>query len=253
MNETENNRKFFAKKRNLAALIILLLLTAALVGGVVLSCLLYQNGELGEEAFSHRILFVFICLVCMSLVFVFELVFRVRLPLFFEIMIMGFAFMSTALSTTYGFYALIPEWDSIVHTVSGMVFSAMGLCLAHLIFRDRLEGKHQALVFILFAFLIALAVGYLWEIFEYTADAVIENNLQCYRNGIVKDLGNGTYIVNSLRGTGLIDTLTDMIVNCAGAVGFLLVFLILFLKKPNTLSLFRAQPFKKKSNRPQNN
>ncbi len=228
------------KPRDLTVILLYIVFLAGLVAGIIWNNGLLKSNEISEETFRHRMLFVGLCVLWMAGVFLIELILRVRLPLFVEITLMTFAFLATALSTVFGFYGLIPSWDTIMHTASGFIFSICGLCLAHLVFRDRLKGTFQTVIFLLFAFLFALAVGYVWELFEFTGDSIMkDSNLQGYNNDFVKKLEDGTYIKNSLRGSGLIDTMTDMFVNFGGAAVFFIGMLVLFLKKPAALNAFR--------------
>ena len=244
--KTSNPRP--AKKRvgarDYTVLILYALFLIALIVGIVWNRGLYEKGELEKEVFHRRMLFVAVCAVMMAAIFLLELILRVRFPLFMEITLMAFAFSALALSTVFGFYGIMSFWDTVMHTVSGVIFSMGGLCLAHLIFRNKLQGTFQTVIFLVFALLFALAVGYLWELFEFTGDSLVKNgNLQCYQNDLIEDLGNGTYIKNSLRGSGLIDTITDMFVNFAGAVVFFIVMLPLSLKKPSALNAFRPKVY----------
>ncbi len=171
-------KPFFARPRNLCVLIVFAACLLGLAAGVVRNCVLYAEDGLSQAVFSHRMWFSLLCVVMMSVIFLAELLFRVRFPLFLELFAVVFAFCSVALSTVYGFYERIPPWDTIMHFASGPLFSSVGLCLAWLLFRDKLQGAGRAVSYALFALLFALAVGYLWEVYEYAYDSLTGKSLQ---------------------------------------------------------------------------
>lgn len=246
------HRSLFRRPRDLALIVLLCACYLALIGGVIRNCILYTRGALEGGTLSRRMTFSLYCALMMMLVFLVEWLFRIRFPVFLEAFISLFSFCSIGLSTVYGFYELIPAWDTIMHAVSGLLFGSIGLCLAWLVFRDRLQGALRAAVFVGFAFLFALAVGYLWEVYEYACDSLTGSVMQDWNLSLVEDLGNGTYLVNDARGAGLIDTMTDMIVNLAGALVLLVPLLIVFLKKPAAMKLFETTifPRRKRTHRP---
>jgi Na+-driven multidrug efflux pump len=122
-----------------------------------------------------------------------------------------------------------------------MVFSTCGLLIANALVGKDLVGNRRIAVCVVIAFLFSLAVGYLWEIYEFTLDSLTGSSLQCWQNGVLQQFGNGTYLVSDAQGTGLKDTLGDMIVNLIGTVVFLVPATVVFLKKENTLRLFAWQ------------
>ena len=89
-------------------------------------------------------------------------------------------------------------------------------------------------------------MGYVWEIYEYTLDSLGSSDLQRWAENIIETLPDGTYLVSDKRGSALHDTLGDMIVNFIGTIVFLVPMLILFFKKPNTLTLFDVKKSKRK-------
>lgn len=239
--ENAEQQKFFAQKRNLACLIVWIVTMLGLIGGVIMNVVLYKNGSLAWEDFVHRTSYSLISLVGLPAVYLVEWIFRIRFPLFLELSVNIFVFAASTLATVYNFYDLFEVWDKVLHTGSGFLFAAVGLSLSHLVFADKLSGWRKVLAFCLLAFLISLAVGYVWEIYEFTADTITGSDLQPWDVSIVEDLGNGTYIVNDKRGEGLIDTMLDMTVNLIGAVVMLIPVIIISAKKKNVLDYFKIE------------
>ncbi|MDE7158302.1 MAG: hypothetical protein K2N74_01885, partial [Clostridiales bacterium] len=246
-------KDFLKQKRNLAALCVWGALVLALIGGLILDIVLYNKGSIEKADFNHRLLFVFLCFIMMTLVFVIELAFGIRLPLFLELSCCIFAFVGLAGGTVYGLYGVMPAYDKFLHTTSGLLFSAVGLTLSDILLKNQPVGARRAVAAVAIAFFFSLAVGYLWEIFEFSVDSIIPtmNNQRWQWNDYPIDMGDGTFLVGDKRGTALIDTLGDMIVNLIGTVVFLVPMLVLFLKKPNSLSLFHITVWRKKCNKQQ--
>ncbi len=239
-------KTFFKQKRNLAVVILLCVLLLAHVAGLVMSACLERAGTIDHAEWIHRLLYFFLGIVLMGGIFAVEAVFRFRFPLFFEIVIVVFAFASNSLATIYGFYDIVPHWDKVLHFVSGAIFASLGLCLAHFLFRDLQDGTKKTVAFVLFAFLVALAVGYLWELYEFLCDTVTGSNLQMWGTTLIEDLGNGTYLVSDKRGGAILDSMMDMLLNAACALLFCLIIFFAARKKPAVLQAFRCEKIPKK-------
>lgn len=244
------NIRFFSQKRNLAALVVCAVLLAGLIAGVILSAVLYRNGAIPADNFQRRMMFAGLCLLLCAAVFLAELILRVRFPVFLELSLAVFAFACLAGGTVFDLYNIIPVWDKILHTLSGVLFSAAGLCLALPLIGKQITGARRIAVCVIVAALFSLAVGYLWEIYEFTVDCIDpSSNCQRWENGLIEALPDGTYLVDDRRGSALLDTMGDMIVNLIGTIAFLVPVLFVFLKKPAVLEQFALEriPRRKKA------
>ena len=70
---------------------------------------------------------------------------------------------------------------------------------------------------VLFSFCFALSIEYIWELIEYAVDSIGYKiaglngpNMQRWQDGIIADNGDGTYVTNAVRGSGLTDSMMDM-------------------------------------------
>lgn len=113
------------------------------------------------------------------------------------LLVLLFIFLSMTLGKLYDFYSVFPWWDKMLHTLSGVLLSIIALYL-YKSFRgsDELRVKDSLLI-ITFIFCFAIAMGALWEIFEFTTDFLFN--------------------LNSQRGS-LQDTMGDLIADTAGAL-----------------------------------
>lgn len=93
------------------------------------------------------------------------------------------------------FYTRFWWWDIAMHGGSAIGFGLIGFVAVFMMFQgDRYAAPHWAIAFFAFAF--ALSIGTLWELFEFVMDQTAGTNMQK---------------------SGLMDTMTDLIVNTIGA------------------------------------
>jgi len=107
-----------------------------------------------------------------------------------------FIYATLFLGEVGNFYELFWWWDMFLHTGSAVGFGLIGVILSISLFR---QGKVKAspIMVSVFAFAFAMAIGAVWEIFEFVMDQTF---------GL------------SMQKSGLIDTMADLIVNCIGAL-----------------------------------
>jgi uncharacterized membrane protein YjdF len=131
--------------------------------------------------------------------------FRVHIPPEFQVLPIVFVFAALFLGEIQSYYIRIWWWDIALHTSSGLLTGILGFLLVYVLNESEHVDVHMRPRFVaLFAFLFAVTVGTLWEIFEYTMDQGVGTNMQ-----------------KSMFGdpSGLTDTMWDMIVNALGALG----------------------------------
>lgn len=130
--------------------------------------------------------------------------FRVHIPPQFQLLAIAFAFASLFLGEVHGYYTRFWWWDMALHTISGFLLGIVGFLLVHLLNETEDVGVHMKSGFVaFFAFLFALGIGALWEIFEFAMDSFFGMNMQ------KEMLGDAS---------GLTDTMVDLMVDAAGAL-----------------------------------
>lgn len=129
--------------------------------------------------------------------------FRVFIPPEFEVLAVVFLFASLFLGEVRGYYLRFWWWDIALHTASGFLLGILGFLLVHILNEtEELEVHMRPRFVALFAFMFAVGLGALWEIFEYSMDVFF-----------------GTDMQKAMRGdpSGLTDTMWDLIVDTVGA------------------------------------
>lgn len=117
------------------------------------------------------------------------------LPPSFLAAIALFVLATLYLGEVYDFYNRFWWWDLVLHFGSAMGFGILGFLLIFMLFQgDRYAAPPWALGVL--SFCVALAVGALWEIFEYAMDTLFGFNMMK---------------------SGLPDTMGDLIVDAVGA------------------------------------
>nr|WP_326186205.1 hypothetical protein [uncultured Oscillibacter sp.] len=168
---------------------------------------------------------------------------RIELPPPLEITILCFIFAAEILGEVNAFYVVVPNWDTMLHTINGFLAAAVGFSMVLLLNDDeRLTFDLSPFFLALVAFCFSMTIGVLWEFFEFSADMLFHTDMQkdtvvnaiytvaldpTRSNRVVaipniqdvvingESLGLGGYL-----DIGLIDTMKDLFVNFIGAVVF---------------------------------
>lgn len=137
---------------------------------------------------------------------------KIKIPAIFQIVVLLFIFASMYLGEIYHYFYRFPWWDTMLHANSAIILAYIGFILIYTLNRDRRMHVHLSPLFMaLFSFCFALAVGSLWEIFEFGVDAILGVNMQKARN--LEEI----YGVFDTR-LGVIDTMRDLIIDAIGAL-----------------------------------
>ncbi len=138
-----------------------------------------------------------------------------HIPSEFEALTVVFVFASLFLGEVRGYYVRFWWWDAALHTASGFLLGILGFLLVYVLNeKDNIEFHMKPGFVALFAFMFALGIGALWEIFEFAMDSLVGMNMQK---------------------SGLQDTMWDLIVDAVGA-GTIAVLGYGWLKRKNAAS-----------------
>lgn len=140
----------------------------------------------------------FVAIVILALTFLpflFEERFNIHIPLNAGAMIVLFLFATLFLGEIGNFYERYWWWDLVLHSGAAIGVGLIGFVMVFMLFEgDKYAAPPIALAIL--TFFIAMAIGAIWEIFEYLMDQIFGLNMQK---------------------SGLNDTMWDLIVNFAGA------------------------------------
>ena len=129
---------------------------------------------------------------------------QLYIPSEFQVLAIVFMFAAIFLGEIRNFYERFWWWDIALHTSSGLLLGIVGFLLVYVLNEHERIDLHMHPRFVaLFAFVFAVAVGALWEIFEFGMDRIFGTNMQ------KPMLGDPS---------GLTDTMWDLIVDALGAL-----------------------------------
>ncbi len=214
-------------------------------------------GVLIRSIFAGQYESAFICGLSLVLFLVpafIEKNFGIRLPTVLEIVVLLFIFAAEILGEIGSFYQTVPHWDTMLHTVNGFLFAAVGFALCDIINRNSSIKFSLSPAFLaIVAFCLSMTVGVMWEFFEFSCDAVLKTDTQkdtvVYSihstlldtektntpvriEGITetvvitedgKEYRLSDYGVEGYLDVGLHDTIKDMFVNFIGATVFSII------------------------------
>ena len=127
----------------------------------------------------------------------------VEIPSEIQIVAVLFVFATLFLGEVQDYYQRFWWWDASLHTTSGLLLGMLGFMFVYMLNENRHVDFHMRPSFVaLFAFFFAVAVGAIWEIFEFGMDELFGTNMQPATAG---------------DPSGLTDTIQDLIVDTLGA------------------------------------
>lgn len=151
--------------------------------------------------------------------------YRVNLPVEFQLITVIFLYFSLFLGMARSWYLRIPWWDSLIHFFAGIALGFAGFLILYVLYKSgRLKASPLLIAFL--AFCVAVAMGTLWEIFEFTIDYLFGANMQRARFSLteIQRYGSSHLAVQ--------DTMSDLILDSMGAL-IASVAGYLYLKKEN--------------------
>jgi ammonia channel protein AmtB len=135
----------------------------------------------------------------------------VDLPDILEIVIILFIVAGTVLSARFKLYDRFFWWDDMLHTLSGVIVGIIGFIAVNKISKKYSMNISPVLV-ALFSFAFAVMIGVVWEILEFSADAIFGHSHQKWNLPDTEILMGKPY-----QSAGLRDTMSDLILDSAGA------------------------------------
>lgn len=122
--------------------------------------------------------------------------YRIRLPIEIDFVITVILYLHFVLGEYNHFYVKIAWWDVFLHFGNSVILGFLGFLLAYsLLLASKMSTK--PMLASLFALSFSVFIGVLWEIFEFIMD---------YFFGF------------TMQKSGIVDTMTDLMVDVAGAM-----------------------------------
>lgn len=156
-----------------------------------------------------------------------------------------FIFAAEILGELGHFYTQFPIWDTMLHTLNGFLFAAVGFSTVDILNRTSKNIKLSPLYLTMVAFCFSMTIGVLWEFFECGADIFLHQDMQKdfivdHFQSVTLDETHSQEVVRveDITGTvihtasgditinggyldiGILDTMKDLLVNFIGAIVF---------------------------------
>lgn len=175
-----------------------------------------------EDANKGRIIFTMVQLIGMLLVlhlprFIQER-YHFQIPYLLDFILVTFAFGGFILGDVFDFYGKIPFWDSILHTLSGVLIAYVGFIVIRYLDKEYTIPLSVSPMFMsVLVVCVALSIGAVWEIGEYLVDDIFYTNNQQYMASTRGTL-YGKEDVALVGHEALKDTMKDLMLDLAGAL-----------------------------------
>lgn len=185
-------------------------------------------GGNGQHLRSDYVLMLLQCLlglIVIGLPSLLEKKWSFEIPNYMCILYFIFLYCAIYLGEVRNFYYVVPHWDTILHAFSGAMLGAFGFILVSILNdSSKVKVTLSPLFVCLFAFCFAVAVGAMWEIYEFTGDSLFGLNMQKFRTA------EGTLLIGR---EALLDTMKDIIIDSVGALLVVVIGYLSMLKKKN--------------------
>lgn len=153
-------------------------------------------------AIRHSWIEVYLVILNIFLVYFSKFTFKkykIILPIEFEIVIVSFLYASFSLGEAGDFYGKFHWWDTMLHTLAGIVTGFIGFLILYVFYKSRRLRTGRLFIF-LFAFSFSMMLGAVWEIFEFSVDQFAFGG------------------VGTMQPGGNYDTMIDLVVDALGAL-----------------------------------
>jgi hypothetical protein len=213
-------------------------LILSVIANILITLLLIysDNNVTKEEVFSEvskRTEFIFWGIVTLILTFGSTYIQKrnkINIPEILDIVIIIFIISGTFLSVRFNLYYRFFWWDDLLHTLSGVIIGFIGFIMIYKI-NHKYSMDISPLLVAVFSFTFAVTLGVFWEILEFVSDVVLGTANQKWN---LPD--TAILIGKSYQGSGLRDTMSDLIVNCIGAfITSVIAYFMYKNEKPRTL------------------
>ncbi len=138
-------------------------------------------------------------------------------------------FVGIVIGSYLGFFDKIAWFDDMMHTFSGILCAVFGYDFAVII--QRKKGQCAATLAALFSIMFALSIAVGWEFYEFLMDTLHGTNLQLAKPGEETAMFDLSKYHNEYGYLGLVDTMTDMMMNALGGLCGMIFMIILRNRK----------------------
>ncbi len=155
--------------------------------------------------------------------------FIIEVPPLSQTMLNFIIFSGIVFGSYLGLFDKLWWFDNYSHILSGFVCAVFGYDFAVII--QRKKGQCAATLAAIFSLMFALSIAVGWEFYEFLMDTLHGTNLQLAKKGAETDLFDLSKYHNEYGYLGLVDTMTDMMMNAIGGIVGMIFMIILRNRK----------------------
>lgn len=214
--KNKNRKKKRKDYRKIVGIFVFVSLVLAIIGIVIMMIIAPSKPESNDpngHIKSDYVLMLVQCILGLIVIFlpgIIERKISIQIPSNMMVLFILFIYAATFLGEVRSFYYTVPHFDTVLHTFSGGMIAALGFSIiAFLNNTDKIPVNLSPLFVACFTFSFALALGGMWEIYEFLADGILNTNMQKFA------LEDGTGLIGRAAVT---DTMKDIIVDAVGAL-----------------------------------
>lgn len=221
------------KKGRRTLILNYILQTLTLLTAIASLIVFFVDDSRGPDITINHIFQCVGALVVLNIPMIISKKFRCYIPNFITITLYIFAFAHFVLGEIYRAYDHVFLYDKILHTTGGVIFAILSFSVIWLLNNSESKKiKLSPFFIVLFTFCFTMTVEYVWELVEFGVGRLFGANMQRWQDGITQ-LPDGSYVTSPAYGSGLKDTMTDMIMNVLGCLVVCIVAYIGMRRKPN--------------------
>lgn len=110
-----------------------------------------------------------------------------NLPLFYEVIVLGFIVASILIGEGLGAYSRFLWWDSMLHLSSGVIIGYIGFMILYVLHQQgKLKVSAGMIAFLTFS--VSMMVAAVWEVIEFTIDRTFGATMQHGNSDTMKDI-----------------------------------------------------------------
>lgn len=227
------------KKTDRALWWVLVVMTGLVFLSGIASAIMFFLADSAKslETTINQLLMSVLALLCFLIPVFFKRKLKIHVPSFLLIVIYLFIYAHFILGEIYRIYDTSMIFDKVLHTTSGVVIACIGISVVFALANMKNERvKLSPFFVVLFSFCFALAIEYVWELFEYAVDRIAGANMQRWQDSIIGYDEAGNAIHSLPWGNGIADSMGDMAVNVLGALVVCVITYVILVKKPGWMT-----------------
>jgi uncharacterized membrane protein YjdF len=151
--------------------------------------------------------------------------FIIEVPPLSQTMLNVIIFAGIPFGSYIGLFDKIWWYDIFMHIMTGIVCAVFGYDFAFIL--QRKKGKCSIILASMFALMFAMSIACGWEIYEFLMDYLHGTNLQLSSQGAETAMFDMAKYRNEYGYLGLVDTMTDMMMNTIGGLIGMIFMIIL--------------------------